>query len=202
MKNLKITLLLALFAVVFSFEANAQDEDSKWAIGFGVNAVDITQFGLGDPVDQVKDYIGLSDINILPVLSRISVARYLGSGFIVDASGSLNSINESPTGEADDNAYFAIDLGARYDLNSLFGETGWFDPYVKLSLGGSWVDEESTGINVSPTLGFNTWFNDTIGLNFESAYKTSTLIGDNSSSIISSGYHYQHSISFVIKFDE
>ncbi|MGY5352024.1 hypothetical protein ACXGQW_05600 [Wenyingzhuangia sp. IMCC45533] len=200
MKNLKITLI-ALFAVAFSFNASAQDEDNKWVIGFGINSVDVSSAGLGDIETQLKDYIGLSDNNVLPVASKVSVARYLGSGFSVDAVGTLNNIDESPTGNPDDSSYFAVDFGARYDLNSLFGETAWFDPYVKMSLGTSWADEESTGLNISPAIGFNTWFNDVVGLNFESMYKTSTLIGNNNSSIIASGYHYQHSISLVIRFD-
>ncbi|NJB82030.1 hypothetical protein [Wenyingzhuangia aestuarii] len=202
MKNLKVLLLFSLFVSLTSLKANAQDEENKWAIGFGINMVDVSAAGLGDLGSQVSDYFSAGDWNTLPSLSRLSVARYLDKGIIVDGAVAINTISKSPFGSPDDAAYYSVDFGARYDLNELVGDTAWFDPYVKLSLGGAWVDSESVGFVISPSYGFNTWFNENVGLNFESSYKTSSLVGTNNSAIVSSGYHFQHSISFVLRFDE
>ena len=34
-----------------------------------------------------------------------------------------------------DELYWAIDANVKYDLNNLFGDTSWFDPYVYLGGG-------------------------------------------------------------------
>ncbi|ANW97096.1 hypothetical protein AXE80_12725 [Wenyingzhuangia fucanilytica] len=198
MKNSKVLLLLALVVSLISFKANAQDEENVWAVGFGANFVDVSPAGLGNVGDQIKDYLGTQDWQSLSLLSRVYVARYLTSGIVVDAAGSINIVDSA---NASDKPYYSIDLGARYDLNNLFGHTGWFDPYVKLGLGTAWTDGDGLGLVISPSYGFNTWFNETVGLNFESAYKASTLVG-NTTDAIPSGYHFQHSISLVFKFKE
>ncbi|NIJ43723.1 hypothetical protein FHR24_000162 [Wenyingzhuangia heitensis] len=200
MKNLKITGLFLLLLSLVTVNANAQDEDNKWAVGFGVNVVDISSASLSNIGDQVTDYVGVGDWNSLASLSRISLARYIDKGLTVDGAVAINTISKTPSGDYDDLAYYSVDFGARYDLNELVGDTAWFDPYVKFSVGGAWLDSESLGLVLSPTLGFNTWFNDNVGLNVESAYKTSTLGNDDS--LVTSGYHFQHSISFILRFDE
>lgn len=198
MNKLKVLLLLVLTVSLFSFKANAQDKDNVWAVGFGINVIDVSQAGLGELGKQVNDYFEVKDLQALSLLSRVYVARYLDHGIVVDAAGSINSIDSD---NADDKPYYSIDFGARYDLNNLFGETGWFDPYVRLGLGTAWTDGDGLGLVISPSYGFNTWFNDSVGLNFESAYKTSSLVG-NTTDVIPSGYHFQHSLSLVFKFNE
>lgn len=199
MKKIKIVSLLIV--MIFSIKSFAQDEKNPWAIGVGINMIDVSGYGISKPFDQLKDYIGVKDFNALPVLSRLYVAKYLNKGFTVDVVGALNSIDEIPSGEVSEKTYYSLDFGLRYDLNELFGQTGWFDPYAKFSIGGAWVDSNSA-LELSPTLGFNTWFNDKVGLNFESAYKTSSLFDANGvgSAPYIGAYHFQHSISLVLKF--
>ncbi|MGY5355148.1 hypothetical protein [Wenyingzhuangia sp. IMCC45467] len=197
MKNSKL-LLLALMVSLWSFKANAQDEENVWAAGFGVNIVDVSPSGLDDIGGQVSDYFDTKDWQTLSLLSRVYVARYLDHGIVVDAAGTINIIDANNSG---DTPYYSIDFGARYDLNNLLGHTGWFDPYVRLGLGSAWTDGDSLGLVISPSYGFNTWFNDTVGLNFESAYKASSLVG-NTTNAIPTGYHFQHSLSLVFKFNE
>ena len=197
----KITLLIAI--MVFSVKSFAQDKDSPWAVGVGINVVDVAGHSYKEFGQQVKDYFGGSDLNILPVLSRVYVARYLDKGFTLDATGSINSIDKIRTGDVDEKTYYGLDLGLRYDLNKLFGETGWFDPYVKASAGAIWIDDDFAA-TLSPGIGFNTWFNERLGLNFESSYKNSNLFGDNDTKWGYTQYighqHFQHSISLVLKF--
>ncbi|NIJ43722.1 outer membrane protein OmpA-like peptidoglycan-associated protein [Wenyingzhuangia heitensis] len=199
MKKITIVSFIAIF--ILSGKLFAQDEKNPWAIGVGINMVDVSGYGISKPFDQLKDYVGLSDLNALPVLSRLYVAKYLNKGFTVDIAGAINSIDEIPSGDVSEKNYYSLDLGLRYDLNEWFGQTGWFDPYAKFSVGGAWVEDDSA-ITLSPGLGFNTWFNDKVGLNFESAYKASSLFdadGAGSAQYIGA-YHFQHSVSLVIKF--
>jgi hypothetical protein len=88
--------------------------------------------------------------------------------------------------------YYSVDAIVKYDLNTLIGDTSqWFDPFVYL--GGSYVSVDSSGEGMAHVgAGFNTWFNENLGLNFQ----TGTKVGfsDNVKS------HYQTSLGLVIKF--
>ncbi len=195
-------LVLLILAFFIPTKSQAQDDLNRWAVGFGGNIVDVSPNGIGNVGDQFRDYFGTSDWNTIPG-SKLYLARYLGKGFIVDASTTYNKIKKTPLSSNKDNLFYNLDLGVRYDLNHAFGETAWFDPYVKLAIGGAWVEKDMSGV-FTGALGFNTWFTERIGLNFESAYKSSSLFGDNNlgSSVSIGSYHFQHSISFVIRFDD
>ena len=185
MKNLKF-VAIALFALVTVSSVNAQDSNSPWAVSFGVNALDYrggTALG-----DIAKDYLGTSDCDVLSSVSRISVEKYLKDGFTLQVAGSLN--------ELESDFYYAIDANVKYDVNKLvdfaFGSTTqWFDPYVYL--GGGYTSIDKTGeamLNVG--VGFNTWFTETVGLNFQSGAKRqfTDKVKD----------HFQHSLGLVVKF--
>ena len=193
MKQIKLAVI-ALFSFATVGTINAQDSDNPWAVGFGVNAVDVripTKFG-----DYAKDYIGTSDWNVLPSISRITVDRYLNDGFTLQLAGSLNKIETVNSENDTDELYWAIDANVKYDLNNLFGDTSWFDPYVYL--GGGYTNgvnsagaEGSEGM-LNAGLGFNTWFNENLGLNFQSGAKKEFAgkVQD----------HFQHSVGLVFKF--
>ncbi len=188
MKQIKLAVM-ALFAFATVGTANAQDSDNPWAVGFGVNAVDFrhaSEFG-----DYAKDYIGTSDWNILPSISRITVDRYLNDGFSLQLAGSLNKIETFKTKNDMDELYWAIDANVKYDLNNLFGDTSWFDPYVYLGGGYTSFADNGEGM-LNAGLGFNTWFNDNLGLNFQSGGKKefADKVQD----------HFQHSVGLVFKF--
>jgi outer membrane protein OmpA-like peptidoglycan-associated protein len=188
MKHLKLAVM-ALFTFATIGTASAQDSDNPWVVGFGVNAVDFripTEFG-----DYAKDYIGTSDWNILPSVSRISVDRYLNDGFTLQLAGSLNKIETFSRENDMDELYWAIDASVKYDLNNLFGDTSWFDPYVYLGGGYANLGDLGEG-TLNAGVGFNTWFNENLGLNFQSGGKKefSDKVQD----------HFQHSIGLVFKF--
>ena len=185
MRHLKIAMI-ALFAFVTVSNVSAQDSNNPWAVSFGVNALDYragTELG-----DIAKDYLGTSDWDVLSSVSRISVEKYLKDGFSLQVAGSLNRL------ESD--FYYAIDANVKYDVNKLvdfaFGSTTqWFDPYVYL--GGGYTSIDKTGeamLNVG--VGFNTWFTETVGLNFQSGAKRqfTDKVKD----------HFQHSLGLVVKF--
>lgn len=192
MKRLKLAVI-ALFAFVAVSNVSAQDENNPWAISFGVNAVDVYN-GNGDffaADGQLDDLIGAKDWNILPSISRITAERYLEKGFSLQLAGSINKITFINEADDTDELYWSIDAAVKYDLNRLVGETGWFDPYVLL--GGSYVSlgDEGEGM-LNAGFGFNTWFSENLGLNFQQSSKIGFT--DNLAS------HYQTSLGLVIKF--
>ncbi|MGB2128887.1 MAG: OmpA family protein [Flavicella sp.] len=198
MERLKISLM-ALFLLVGMYNVNAQDVSKKWAFSFGINMVDINKTGPSEFGDFLKDYVGESDWNTIPAISHVSVVRYLDNGFNLELNGALNKIDKAPI-NVDGLSFFALDLGTRYDLNHLnfIGETGWFDPYLRLGIGVTWLENQDV-FTINGGAGFNTWFNDTVGLNFSTMYKNNNGIGDNLTAVQSDGY-FHHAIGVVFRF--
>lgn len=190
-------LAFLMFAGVTSVQA--QDEDNKWALSFGINAVDFNNGGFNDIGGMIKDYLGTSDWNVLPAISTVSVSRYMNYGLSVKVSGSLNKIDKVPSGNVDGLSFFALDAAAIYDLNSLFGQTGWWDPFVSFGVGGAWIDEDS-GFTITPGWGFNSWFNENVGLSFSSTYNSAGWTTGDFDSVGASSY-FQHSLGLIIKFN-
>ena len=149
MKQLKLAVI-ALFTLAAVSNVNAQDENNPWAVGFGVNVVDFYNPSQ-DFVDQALDHVGSKDWNFLSSVSRITAEKYLEKGFSLQLAGSLNKI--TLLNEKDDSDFFYYSIGAnvKYDLNNLFGETGWFDPFVYL--GGEYVSVDSVVEVVPFTVG-------------------------------------------------
>ena len=192
MKRLKLAVV-ALFALMTVANVNAQDENNPWAIGFGTNIVDFYLPG-SSIGNSAEDYFGSNDWNFLPSISRITAEKYLDKGFSLRFAGSLNRIDHQADEGDVDYLYYSLGLDVKYDLNNLFGDTSWFDPYV--SLGGAYVSA-GRGTNskegmLTAGFGFNTWFNDNLGLNFDtgSRFGFADKVQD----------HIQTSIGLVIKF--
>ena len=194
MKRIKISLAsLALIATVSSVQA--QDENNKWSIGFGVNTVDIRSphdFGL-----FLKDWGGPSDLNVLPAITKLSVARYIGAGFSAEVDGSLNKIKKGFNGVSQDESFWNANLQAKYALRRLFTtESGWFDPYLKL--GGGYTSykseyaEKDGAVKLLAGGGINFWFTDHLGLNVQTGYNHGFQKDGTD--------YFQHSAGIVIKF--
>ncbi|MGJ8743857.1 OmpA family protein [Polaribacter sp.] len=195
MKRLKLAVI-ALFTLVTVSNVSAQDENNPWVVGFGVNVVDVrTPLGFGDILKDYSNGSNWEDLNFIPSISRISVDKYLNKGFSLQLAGSLNKIergfNYQNGDPKTDFLYWAADASVKYDLNHLFGETGWFDPYVLLGGALQSIDETMDGVIVGG-YGFNTWFNDNLGLNFQSTYKYGI---DHTARDV-----FQHSLGLVVKF--
>ena len=188
MKHLKLAVI-ALFTLATISSANAQNENNPWAVGFGVNIVDF--YNTDNFSDQIDDLFGNNDWNFIPSISRITVGKYLDKGFSLQLAGSLNDIETVIVENDSDFLYYSIGLAVKYDLNYLFGQTGWFDPYVYL--GGDYVSADEDGeAMLNAGFGFNTWFNDNLGLNFETGTKKG--FADEVRT------HYQTSLGLVFQF--
>lgn len=189
MKVLKL-VVMALLMVLTVNTTTAQDYNNPWAVSFGANIVDYK--GSSDLSGIVNDLLSNTDWNVLPSISRISAEKYLEKGFSLQLAGSMNKINHTTTlYDQDGLLYYAVDAIVKYDLNNLVGDTSWFDPFVYAGGGYTSIDSEGEGLyNVG--VGFNTWFNENLGLNLQTSLKAgfSDKVSD----------HYQTSLGLVIRF--
>ena len=186
MNRLKIAAV-ALFALVTVSNVNAQDENNPWAVGFGVNVVDFSDFG-----------VNTEDWNFLPSVSRVSIEKYVKSGFTLQFAGTMNRIEIQRISNGDrlkvDELYWSVGGTVKYDINNIVGETSqWFDPYV--FVGGGYVNyaDASEGM-MHVGVGFNSWVNENLGFNFQYGRKKgfSEEVAD----------HNQLSLGLVYRFGE
>lgn len=200
MKNLSRLLFAMLLVLGFS-NVNAQDENNPWQITIGVNAVDAYPNGDGGLFSETifDEYFNAEDHwNILPSLSTITVSRYLGDGFSLGVTGSLNKIDKwgdsskgpDVTNTVDDLSYYGLDGTVKYSFRDILN-TKTLDPYLGAGGGYTWIDEIGAG-TLNGTLGLNVWFNDNIALTLQTGYKHA--FEDYLDS------HFQHSAGISIKF--
>ncbi len=191
MKNLSRLMFAILLVIGFS-NANAQDQNNPWQFSFGINAVDIYPTGENVPLgDYFDEFFNVTDhYNIVPSLSTVTASKYLGDGFSLGATGSLNKIDKWGDASVEDLSYISVDAIIKYSLSSLFNCNN-FEPYLGVGGGYTWIDKEGAG-TFNGSAGFNYWFNDFWGLTLQSTYKHA--FDDDSPK------HFQHSLGVSIKF--
>ncbi len=206
MKHLN-TFLVATLLLLGVGVSNAQDENNPWAIEVGVNAVDVYPVGIeeegrfpsminGLPVkgELFDEYFNATDHwNILPSVSRVSVGRYIGSGFVFTAAGSVNKIDKIGDFRIDDVTYYSVDGEIEYSMRDLInGPGGWFDPTIGVGGGYTWVDDIGFG-TANVLAGVRFWVAENLAFSFQSAYKHAF---EDSYGI----KHFQHSVGVMFKF--
>ncbi len=182
MKHLNKIVVAVLCFV--GFGAQAQDDNNKWAITFGANAVDTRISAASKFDEQLGQFFDAKDNwNILPSVSYLQVSRYVGSGFNVGVTGSINRItrfvNERVGQSLDfevtnpgDLIYYGIDAEIEYGFMNMIGSK-WFDPSLHVGGGYTWFDDVANAGTVNGGLGLTFWFTETIGLSLKSTYKHS-----------------------------
>src|SRR5690554_4977877 len=199
MKHLNRLLVAAILFMGIGV-ANAQDENNPWAIEVGANAVDFFPVGTEDDgrIDPslrgeiFDEYFNAHDHwNILPSLSRLAVSRYLGSGLVFTAGGSINKINKIGDASASDLNYYGLDGEIKYSFKDAFNSK-WFDPNLGVGGGYTWVDDIGFG-TANVLAGIKFWVSDHLALNLQSTYKHAfeESYGIN---------HFQHSAGVVFQF--
>src|SRR5690554_572938 len=177
MKHLNRLLVAAILFIKIGV-ANAQDENNPWAIEVGANAVDFFPVGTGDDgrIDLslrgeiFDEYFNAHDHwNILPSLSRLGVSRYLGSGLVFTAAGSINKISKIGDASATDLSYYGVDGEIKYSFKDAIN-TKWLDPNLGVGGGYTWVDDIGFG-TANVLAGIKFWFSDHLALNLQSTYK-------------------------------
>lgn len=164
---------------------------SYWLVGLGWNVVD----DAGLRFDQA--FNANTNWNFVAFPSRVSIGKYFDNGLGLELIGSYNLYKEGNLVDnqilTEDVDYFSVDLRASYDLNYLFGETGFFDPYVGVGIG--YADANNLGrTNFLSTIGFRLWMNDNLGVDINTnghfALKEEAT------------NHYQHALGLVYRFGE
>ncbi|SDX63483.1 Outer membrane protein beta-barrel domain-containing protein [Lutibacter oricola] len=174
----------------------AQNEDNKWVIGGGFNIVDIRTPSTLKGV--LEDYLNgsIEDLNMNGAFFRVFAGRHLKKGFSIQLAASSNKIKKGYAYSSSlpeiDNDFFTIDTKLKYDLNYIFGETKWFDPFILGGMGYSSIGKNSA-VSLSAGYGFNIWISDTVGLNFQSDYNHHLKLNAND--------FFQHSAGVIFKIN-
>jgi outer membrane protein OmpA-like peptidoglycan-associated protein len=116
------------------------------------------------------------------------VGYYVGSGFSIGLAGSFNSIDRVGDIRIQSLSYLGLDFDIKYN----FVRSGWFDPYLMIGGGYTWIEGEGNG-NLNGGLGMNFWFNEWLGVNVQSMYKHSF---DEDKMLP----HFQHAAGVVFRF--
>ncbi len=199
MKHL-FKLLVAAVLFMGIGVANAQDENHPWAIEIGANAVDFYPVGTSDKGridpsmrgEMFDEYFNAADHwNIIPSVSRLAISRYIGSGFVFTAAGSINRIKKIGDFGADKLTYYGADGEVKYSFKDAIGSS-WFDPSIGIGGGYTWVDDIGFGTG-NALVGVKFWVNDNIAINFQSTYKHAF---EDDYGIT----HFQHSAGLVFQF--
>ncbi|MGO3182797.1 MAG: OmpA family protein [Aequorivita sp.] len=200
MKHLNRLLVAAILFMGIGV-ANAQDENNPWAVEVGANAVDVYPVGTSDkgriPAslrgEIFDEYFNANDHwNILPSVSRLAISRYVGSGFVFTAAGTINKIDRLGDGEANDLSYYGADGSIKYSFRNAIAPGGWFDPSIGIGGGYTWLDDIGFGTG-NAVVGLKFWFNEHIALNLQSTYKHSF---EDTYGVT----HFQHSAGIVFQF--
>ncbi len=201
MKHLNRLLVVAILFIGIGV-ANAQDENNPWAVEVGANAVDVYSAGLNDSQllyqqngmrgEIFDEYFNANDHwNILPSVSKLAISRYIGSGFVFTAAGTINKIDKMGDVAVDDLSYYGADGEIKYSFKKVLGSS-WFDPSLGIGGGYTWIDDIGFGTG-NAIAGVKFWFNDYLALNLQSTYKHA----------FEDDYgvtHFQHSAGIVFQF--
>jgi OmpA-OmpF porin, OOP family len=179
--------LLVAVTMVMGLSSQAQDSNNKWAVGFGVNAVDFrSSAGEGFPSQFDQAFMVSDNWNVLPSVSYINVSRFVGSGFIVGLTGSINKIDKfviavpgkTLNGPSDymavnpgDLMYYGIDATVGYSFMELI-KSKTLEPLLNIGAGYTFLGDESYA-TANGGLGLNIWFTENVALSLLGTYKKS-----------------------------
>jgi len=210
MKHLnKLFALLMLLGL----SSQAQDSNNKWAISFGVNAVDGGRVSAASKLgDQFSEYFAVKKYwNVAPSVSTISVSKYVGDNFSFGVAGSVNKITKMvgdrqydaatdshfyPVTNPGDLMYYSFDGVIKYSFQSLI-KCKVFEPTAHIGGGYTWLGDTSAG-NVNAGLGLTFWLTEQVGLTFQSTYRHS--FDDTRNPSIDVASHLQHFAGLTFKF--
>jgi outer membrane protein W len=183
-------LITCFFQVSFS-----QDEQNKWVLGAGFNAVDF--FPTGEPseftgnnggffsgISNAKDHWNVS-------APSINITRHLKNRFSADVSISINNITKVGAFETKSLSYFSVDTSLQY---SILDNSSKFSPYAFVGGGYTWINSKGWG-TFNAGLGTNYWFSNKFGAKLNMAYKHS---GDKKHRVLS---HFQYSFGLIVKLN-
>ena len=194
MKNIKLIVLSILLVSLSSGSfAQKQRASNKSTAGGGSFKRFITKtpwtFGLSGHVvdDDGNPFKSLFNVskswNFLAYPARFTIDGYYQSGFSFQAEFAYNQYKTGKTINNEVNTkagtFFSADAHVKYDLNEVFGQTNWFDPYVAAGYGYTLRTSaiKPSSINFNAGLGFNIWVFENLGFNAQSMGKFAMMEG-------------------------
>ncbi|MDV7186476.1 hypothetical protein R3X25_04220 [Lutibacter sp. TH_r2] len=159
-----ITVLLLFFSLI----SYAQDENNRFVIGLGLNAIDYFPIedmpngndgGFMNELFNSKDHWNVGG-------PRINATYYWKHKISFDAAFSLNTISKFGDVDVENRTYYAFDLHAQY---SFLKPEKKFQPYLLIGAGYSSVFYGGGTFNSG--IGANYWISDSIGINAQGLYK-------------------------------
>ncbi|MHC5354466.1 OmpA family protein [Myroides sp. LJL115] len=170
---------IAAVVLCAGLSVQAQDADHPWSVSIGANAVNTKVSSAKGFSHRMGGYFNTSDYNILPSVSYLNVARYLGDGFSLGITGSVNKITKFIAPESQgylkynpgDLMYYGIDAEIKYSFKELLNSKV-VDPFLLVGGGYTFLGTASAG-TVNGGLGFNFWFSPSVAFTIQSTYKHS-----------------------------
>lgn len=203
--------ILIAFAIIMGLNATAQDSKNKWAVSFGVNALD-TKTSAGGGKNFFDNHLSQpfsvkDNWNVLPAISYLGVSRYIGDNFSVGISGSINKVSKyvsaSNSGytvtNPGDLKYFGIEGVVKYSFKTAI-KSEKIDPSISLGLGYSSLGD-NTYQTISPGVGVVYWATKTVGFEYSSKYVKS-YEARQINNVVNAPSMLQHSLGLVFKFGE
>jgi OOP family OmpA-OmpF porin len=204
--------LFALLMLV-GLSSQAQDSNNKWAISFGVNAVDGGRVSAASKVeDQFSQYFDAKKYwSIVPSVSTINLSRFVGDNFSFGVTGSVNKItkivgertynpltntNDYSVSNPGDLMYYGVDAVVKYSFMNMI-KSKIIDPSAHVGGGYTWFGDASAG-TINGGLGLTFWFTEQVGLSLTSTYKHS--FDDSRNPTFDVPTHMQHFAGLTFKF--
>ncbi len=169
----KVTFLVILITTLFNQSIHSQDQDSKWVIGLGVNAIDFY------PTNQSSEITGNNEGFFSGITNAkdhwnvfaptVNVTRHIRNKFSADVSISINQIYKIGDSAVDNLFYFAVDGAVQYHI---LDSTKKLNPFVYAGGGYTFIDEKGSG-TLNFGLGVNYWFAKRFGAKVQATYKYS-----------------------------
>lgn len=173
---MNLRIVIVLFLIGFARQTNAQSDYLKfrsyspytWKIGVGWSFVDND----GRSHSHFLDLKGAWLMHPYP--THLLVDRYIKHGISLELGASFNQFTGT---KMVNNAYpsgmmFSSDLTARYSFYQFLQPMRWFDPYVGIGVGATYINAGSTGFypTANGVIGTNFWFGN-FGVRLQGALK-------------------------------
>ncbi|EJL76089.1 OmpA family protein [Chryseobacterium populi] len=198
MKNLKLgisALALTVASTVF-----AQTTNNPWLIGVGAHAENHTAIrsefsNTFSAKNLTKTMFNMNNFSITPPLSKLTVARNIGKGLVIDWQTSVGNVENKRFNMGKE---FMLMTGLGFQAKAaglLWDEESWFDPYLRVGanylrhdytaltfprtdVNGEWVSNGDNGnengkanfFTVSTGAGANFWVTKNFGLGVQGDY--------------------------------
>ncbi len=152
MKNLKLGITALALTVASS--VFAQTTTNPWVIGVGAHGVNhVAQrnnFSNTFAFNNFKENLfGTSKYSITPPLSKLTVARSLGKGLVIDWQTTVGNVDNKRIG-MEKEFFLQTGLGIQFKgAGLLWDEESWFDPYLRV--GANYLRHDYTGVTFPVT---------------------------------------------------